>query len=281
MTSAQMTTSVVLFFDAKQDQPIPITWYERALKMFDEYHFSPILFTAGGGDFELDDCHLLADGSDELYKWGEPEPIVPRRAELVRALHDGVIYSLCLDTPRADGEDREGWHATVSASSINNRLYMGIDAELASDPSALVAHAYKIAKGLYDIRYGFGYKMPLADLPDCFATGSRRFTFSDFKELMREKREGIRREPTRDDLWKKELMDGRRHLIGLFRDAYPVNILSESHLRAADLLAHRIGKLSKLDDSLWLWQLSEEEIPQAQAMLDDKKLLVSQAEHSM
>jgi hypothetical protein len=281
MTSAQMTTSVVLFFDAKQDQPLPLTWYERALEVFDEYHFSPILFTAGGGDFELDDCHLLADGSNQLYKWGEPEPIVPCRAELVRAIHDGLIHTLSLDTPRANSEDRSDWHTKVSASSIDGELYMGIDAELVSDPSALVARAYMISKALYDIRYGFAYKMPLADLPDCYATGLRRFTFADFKELMREKREGIRREPTRDDLWKNELMDGRRHLTGLFRDAYPANILSESHVRAANLFSERIGKLSELDNTLWLWELSEKEIPRAQAMLEGKKLLVSQAEHSM
>jgi hypothetical protein len=274
MRTSQMTTS------ADHHQAIPLTWYERAVQVFNEYRLSPILFTASGGNFELDDCWLLADEGADLYKWGEPEPIVPRRGDLIAALQIGAIYDLGLDTPRADSEDRSEWHANVSSSSIDGELYMGIDAELASDPSALVAHAYKIAKGLYDIRYGFAYKMPLADLPDCFATGSRRFTFADFKELMREKREGIRREPARDDLWKKELMDGRRHLSGLFRDAYPVNILSESHVRAVNLLPQKIGKMSQLDNALWLWELSDEEIPRAQAMLEDKKLLVSQAEHA-
>jgi len=53
--------------------------------------------------------------------------------------------------------------------------------------------------------------------------------------------------------------------------------LSEAHVRVADLMSHGIGKLTEMDNTLWLWELSEKEIPQAHAMLAEKKLLVSQA----
>jgi len=98
--------------------------------------------------------------------------------------------------------------------------------------------------------------------------------------MLDERRKGIRRHPTADELWHQELMGERRHLKGLFRGAFPASILSESHVRAAGLTSQAVGRLSELDNPLWLWELSESEIPQAQAMLEEKKLLVSQAPQS-
>jgi hypothetical protein len=279
MTPGQMTTSATCFFSAKQDDAVSMTWYQRALELFDEYRFAPILFTAAGGGFELDDCHLLADDGNGLYKWGDPEPILPRRLQLINALGTRDISHLSLDAPRDVGTDRQDWHIKVSVSSVFNDMFVALDEELIISPAALARRICCMASGLYEIRYGFAYKKPLADLPDCFAIGLRRFTFADFKELMRERREGIRREPSTDEVWRNELRENRRHLSGLFRDAYPVNILSESHVRAVNLLPQKIGTMSELDNALWLWELSEEGIPQAKAMLEDKKLLVSQAEH--
>lgn len=275
MTSAQITTSVALFYPTEQGDTIPSSWYERALELFREHRLSPVLFTAGGGEFELDGCYVLADRGGDLFKWGEP--IAARRDELIDAFQKEVVYTLALDSPQASARDRSEWRAKMSASSIRNKLYVGIDEELVSDPALLLHRACEIARGLFDVRYGFAYKMPLAEEPDCYASGSRPFSFADFQEEMRLRREGVPRQESPDELWGDELMGPRRHLTGLFRGAYPVNVLSESHVRSAELNSRGIGRLSELGTSLWLWELSETEIPKAQALLEARKLLVSQA----
>jgi hypothetical protein len=268
-----LTTSAALFCAGDDELSIPVTWFERAIRLLREYRMSPILFTAGGGDFKLDDCHLLADPGEELIKF--EEVIKGRRGELEDALHSGVIYSLHLDTPWADAKWRSQWRANVGVSSTN--LFLGVENELAPDPTALLRQAHELSKDMFDVRYGFAYMMPLADLPDCYAVGSGRYTFADFREEMRLRSEGRSRPKTADDLWQDELMGKKRHLTGLFRGAYPASVLSEAHVRAADLLAQPIGRLSKLDESLWLWELPESELPQGEKLLREKKLLVSQA----
>jgi hypothetical protein len=130
---------------------------------------------------------------------------------------------------------------------------------------------------LLDVRYGFAYKMLLEECPDSYASGRHRTTFSEVREMIRHRRNWDKRQKTPDELWEEELYGQRRHLSGLFRGAYPASILSEAHVRAADLASHPIGELSQLDSALWLWELADSEIPTAQAMLEEKKLLVSQA----
>lgn len=278
MRSQQMTTSAALFCTFAQDEVIALIWLERAIELFREHSLSPILFTAGGGPFELDDCYALADPGGDLVKWGEV--IAARRGDLVDALRNGVIYSLALDVPRAGADDRSDWRAKISVSSTVGRFYVGIDEDLVSDPVVLLRRAYDIAKDLRDVRFGIAYKMPLAEEPDCYASGSGPFSFADFREEMRLRSEGIRRPASPDDLWRDELNGRRRHLTGLFRGAYAASVLSEPHARAAGLMSQGIGRLSELGNSLCLWELSELELPQAEAMLAAKKLLVSQADQA-
>jgi hypothetical protein len=277
MKPGQITTSVALFYHRESDDDvIPFAWFKRALEVFDEHHLSPIMFTAGGGPFELDDCYRLADGGSKEFRWGDPSPIYSRRSALVDALQKGTVYYLDLDTPRADGQCRSEWHANVSASSVGDDIYIGIDEDLISDPVALIRRAWEMARGLFDIRYGFAYKMQLADDPASYATGSRSLSLSELKEWIRRRHEGNEPPPTADELWKDELSKRRRHLTGLFRGVYHANVLSALHVDAADLRSSPVGKLSEIDDSLWLWELSEDEMPIAETVLRAKRLLISQ-----
>jgi len=114
-----------------------------------------------------------------------------------------------LDTPHADSNDRSDWCATVSASSTDGEFYIGVDEELVFDPADMLRRAYEIAKGMFDVRYGFAYKMPLVEDPACYASGFRRTSLADFRDLLRRRREGIERQKTPDDLWHDELMEGR------------------------------------------------------------------------
>jgi hypothetical protein len=274
MKPPQLSSSVALFYDSRRHNAIPFDWYERALELFKEHELSPIMFTAAGGPFEYDDCYLLADGDGQLYRWGDPQPIKWCRSELVKALKDRVIYGLEFDAPRADGKNRSDWQAKLSW--LGGNVYAGIDEEWGPDLVGWIRRAWKIAKGFVDIRYGFAYKMPLEEEPDCYATGSSRSTRAGLRDLLRDRRERIVPRPTPDDLWQKELSEERRHLSGYFRGVYPANLLSAAHVQAADLETARIGSLSPLDDSLWIWQLSVEEMPRAEEMLRDKNLLVAQ-----
>lgn len=278
MNTQQVTTSVALFCEVgekQQERIVPFAWLEKAAELFHRFTLEPILFTASGGGFEYDDCHVLADAGGDLVRW--EQVLAARREDLVMALQGGVVEYLNLDSPRADGAERSDWRACVSASAWQGKIYVGVDHDLVSDAAKLLRWAYGIAKQHFDIRYGFAYKMPLAELPASYASGDRSFSFADFQQMLRERRTGVDRPRSPDELWAHELRESRRHLRGLFRGAYPASILSDAHLQTANLRSQPVGKLSELDPSLWLWELSESEIPNAEAVLRAENALVSQA----
>jgi hypothetical protein len=273
MTPSRLATSAALFYSSKLNSTVPLSWLSRALKVFDEHRLSPILFTAGGGPFERDDCYLLADRGPAIYKWGDPCPILPRRAALIEALQSGTVYSLSLDAPRADSKDRSEWRTKLSASSVLGKFYIGLESELQSDLSKLICRACEIADGLFDVRYGFAYVMPLDDDPASYSSGSTFLPLSKLEEWLHRRERTI--PPIADeDLWQDELSHARRHLNNCFRGAYRANVLSTSHVEAADLRSFPVGKLSQIDSSLWLWELSDSEMPIAETMLRAKRLLI-------
>jgi hypothetical protein len=276
VNAAHIITSVALFHNPSEREAIPLAWFDRAIDWIGKYGLEPILFTAGGGPFALDDCFILSDEGEAIYRWGDPQPIVPSRRELIDALRDGQIYDLLVDVPRPDGKDRDDSRAQASLSSVDGEFYLGIDQTLCADPVALLQQALEISSGLISVGYGFAYQMPQDQDPAGHAMGLTSFSFADFKEWMRKKQLGLEKRPSADDLWQRELSENRRHLAGDFRGAYPVNVLSFAHVRAAGLDSSSIGQLSKLTDSLWLWKLTDAELPEAEAMLRAKRLLVAQ-----
>jgi hypothetical protein len=266
------TTSAALFLADKREGFIPLTWFERAVDFLKELGVEPILFTAHGGDFLFDDCHLLADeGELPIFE----EVIVARQGKLVASLKRQEIDSLGLDSPQQGAKTRSEWRADVSAS-IGEDVYLGADEELVASVTELLRRACEMARGLFEVRYGFAYKMPLDDEPACYASGLRRSGLADFRRLMQYRAAGVEPPKDADDLWNDELNGQRRHLTGLFRAAYPANVLSDAHVQGADLANARLGQLARLDDALWLWELAPEEIVPANAWLESKGLLVQQ-----
>jgi len=274
VSDSAVITSTALFYPAGSDDPIPYAWYERALGVFEEFKLSPIMFTAGGGPFELDDCYLLEDGLGEIYRWGDPVPIRRARSSLVKSLKARQLTSVGLDTPRADSQYRSEWRANIDASSFYGEAYVGIDQDLISSPVALMWRACEMAHDLFPVRYGFSYQMPLRDLPDCYSSGSGRTTLADALYIIRHRREWENRTLGPDEKWKKELSDGKRHLQHHFRGAYPANLLSTDHVNKADLINSPIGKLSQFNDELWIWELSDSERSEAEARLRAKNALI-------
>ena len=274
MKSPQLTVSAAVFFE---DKPAPMAfapWFERARAVFTEFNLSPVLFTANGSTFEFDDCYVLGNAGEDVYLWDEA--LHPRLADLTEALRGRTIDYLGLDSPRASAEDRSDWRASISLSSVSRDAYLGADESLIASPSAALSRVWQMAGDLCAIRYGFAYQMPLADLPDCYATGNRNTTFAEVREMIRHRREWERRIKTSDELWTEELRGARRHLTGLFRGAYPANILSDAHVRSAALDSSGIGTLTKLNNGLWLWELSDAQLPLAQSWLESRRVLVSQ-----
>jgi hypothetical protein len=275
MALQQLTATAALFCNSEPVEPIPPSWLEPAIEFFMKHQLSPILFTASGDEFEYDDCYVFGDSGSDRMLFGEH--IAARRNALVEALRRGLINSLGLDSPRVGALYRSDWRANVSLHPASGEFFVGADEELVSDPAVLFRWAFSVANGMFDVRYGFAYTMPLAKEPASYAHGSRPSYFAEFQKEMQQRREGIRPSLSPNDIWRHEIMHERRFLSGLFRGAYCANILSESHVRAADLLSRRIGKLSQLDQGHWLWELSDSELPQAEARLEAKNLLVSQA----
>ena len=274
MTIKNMTHTAALFYKSPNRTAVPLKWLERASELFGEYRLSPILFTADGSGFVGDDCFILGPQDAEHVRWGEL--LRARRSDLVEALRCQSVFSLHMDVPLTDAEDRAEWRALASTSSFSQEIVLGFNEDLVPDPASALRRAFRMAQDLFEIHYGFGYTMPLEDIPDCYASGIARSTFNDFREWLRQRSSGSLPPKSADEQWHDELCGEKRHLTGLFRGAYSANLLSESHVQGADLQAAGLGVLSDIGPSLWLWELSPTEIPQAESWLETKGVLVRQ-----
>jgi hypothetical protein len=271
-----MFTSAALYFGHDGGESIPPQWLERAQQLFTEYNQSPIQFTAADGGFAVDEFYVLADKGGEIMRFGETLPA--RRAELILEIQKGTISSLFLDSPDNSFDVQGRSRVRVSVSSTT--IYLGAQEEIIAKISDAIKQAYRLSEGLFNVGYGIGYRMPLEQQPDCYASGFVQSKLTNPRDIISEMRTRHLHKKLPDDLWRDERNGQQRYLSGLFRGAYPASILSEAHLHSAALTSHGIGKLSELDRSrgLWLWELSDAEIPEAQKMLETRGILVSQAQ---
>jgi hypothetical protein len=274
MTGEERTTSVALYFDRNERDSIPLRLFERAVEIIERFEQSPILFTADGGNFSLDDCYLLAEPGRHITLWGDR--ILARRQELIDALRDGIIEEIGMDVPRIGAASRSEWYINISISLTTGVFYLGVNQNLNDSPISLLHEAYGIVEGLFTIGYGIAYTMPLAEEPDSYATGSGPSSYFEVVDLIHHRNEWECREKSPDNCWQNELNDGRRHLNGLFRGVYTASILSDSHVRSAGLNTIGTGKLSKLTSSLWVWEVSDTDIPAAYDALKARGVLVGQ-----
>jgi hypothetical protein len=240
-----------------------------------ECDLSPILFTASGGGFTHDDTYFIDAGANELSLWGERLSAGGQR--LAVELANGHVASLGIDTPHAGADDRSDWSANLRISIFDGTFYFGADEQLMPSPIGALNRACEIIAGTFEVRYGIAYQSRLADYPSGYAHGFANRTLEDVRSMIRNRKAWEFRDKSPDELWCEEINGPKRHLNGLFRGAYPANLLSEAHVNAADLRVNPIGRISELTGSLWLWELSSDEIPTAEAMLEAKRLLVRQA----
>jgi hypothetical protein len=69
------------------------------------------------------------------------------------------------------------------------------------------------------------------------------------------------------------MSEARRYLTGMFRGAYAASLLSDAHVKAP-VRSVGLGKLSEIQEGIWLWELAPEQIPVAQELLDKAGLII-------
>jgi len=122
--------------------------------------------------------------------------------------------------------------------------------------------------------YGFGYQRPFDKGPDFYAFGMT----SGLDYSKEEVKEG--------DIiaaWSHELMGRNRHLQGMLRDVYPINLISEKHVdRQVDHLSlldwiskdNTRGTIESVGSNCWLWTIPDESVTRVRHRLDAAGLLI-------
>ena len=122
--------------------------------------------------------------------------------------------------------------------------------------------------------YGFGYQRPFDKGPDFYAFGM--VSGLDYsKEEMRQK----------DTIaaWSHELMGRKRHLQGMLRDVYPLNLISDSHaamringLPLVDWITQEPshGTIQRIAQSCWLWTVEKRWLRKVKSELNEADFLI-------
>lgn len=268
-----LTSSATIYFSSDDHSSVPIEWYQRALQFFGELDVSPVLFTAGGGVFEVDDCYVLDDFKTTIRLFGEI--LIGRQRELEYDLEAGNVKSLMLDCPEQDATDRDEWRVMSDLSCHNGSLFMGATTSLVNDLARLMLRAHSTLVDLITPAYGYAFQMEHASHPDLYVNGSSRVLLADWRKAIRDRSAFQSRVETTDEMWSAELRWRKRYLQGLFRDAYPVNLLSASHMESGDICASGIGTVVPLAQ-VWMWHLDDSELEAARGWLADRNVLVCQ-----
>jgi len=271
MNSKRLVESVAYFFKPQREPVVSEALVHSIVELSNSLGARPLLFTALGAGFELDDCCAFSDDTAGLELWENPIP--NRKTELLDALRRNTILGIGFDVPLPTARCRSEWSFYFYPGL--GRVYCGALATEMTKASLLL-RTYEIASRFFDVRYGFAYCMPLGDEPDCYAHGSPRTSLADLRQWLATRSTESRVPATDDECWRRELEGPRRHLEGLFRDAYPLNVVSSAHVRRAALESAGIGLLKKLDESHWLWEIDEEHLSDASDYLARGQSLVRQ-----
>jgi hypothetical protein len=125
------------------------------------------------------------------------------------------------------------------------------------------------------LQYGSGYLRLRESGPSAYASGMAAGMGYSTEELA---------EADRIATWFYERPGKKRHLMGLLRDVYPLNVISEPHLEQrveglplADWIRQSPsrGTLRSLPRGAWLWRIDEANIESVRASLADAGLLIA------
>ena len=153
-------------------------------------------------------------------------------------------------------------------------VFLGLHAALAVLRADLLRAADRLASLFAPFQYGISYLLPVDNGPSRYAVGIG--SYRPREPGSRQSRETM----LQLSKWQDQFLTTQSYLHGSFRDVYPANLLCEDHVRAAlpggkTLETLGIGRLTLLGPGKWLWEVSDDEIPRARAVLREAGLLIS------
>ncbi len=259
---SRVITSAAVYFARHAKGGVPLTWLEAMCRFLDNLgrpiqHFG--IFAEGFSD-------------EDTYE------VDGHKSDLTRALDKGSVERLSLYSGLVLEEGRYDWSAHASLDMWEGMSFLGIDTIVIGEPAALLRRAYILNTATLGIGYGISYRRPISRGPEIYAAGGHYCALAEFEQ---ELRAATREGPS----WSDEMLGERRYLKGMFRGAYPASILSDAHVnapirrksifsRTTTLRSLGLGSLTLLDQGAWLWELSDEEIEEAQALLGENGLLI-------
>ncbi len=255
-----ITASAVVYGEKKMTAPVNQAWVDAALAFLSS-HGLPI---------REYDISQTPTGKGALHRWPED------RERLLREVNAGHIRALGLYAhPELKQDLVMSWQGLTYVDLEDGFAYLGLPVAFGVSLVELLRTADQFASLVAPahFHYGIGYLYPTLKGPEWYAAGIDGCRTSDLsKGLSGESRSQLGK-------WYRDFRRTRSYLQGSFRDVYPANLLSEDHIRAAlpggkKLESLGIGRLSLLGPGKWLWEVSEDEIPQARAVLREAGLLI-------
>jgi hypothetical protein len=215
-------------------------------------------------EYGLPDNPVCAEGA---YAFRDKEP------QLYAAVRTGTLCDLDLYCHSEQRHDLLfDWEGAANINLLIGYIHIRLPATAGIRQDELLRQTYTLVKSLTSWRYGIAYSRSSRNAPSLYAAGVYRGHLSVNLVETDEDEELV-------SCWCRELVFQRRHLKGYFRDVYPANLLSTAHVNAQlsgkeTLLTAGLGKLTPIDDGLWLWTVSDEELPRARSALQQVGLLL-------
>jgi hypothetical protein len=208
-----------------------------------------------------------------------PGPFHRLRDDIRDTASRGLLCELSLYSHRErDDGLLLSWQGCAFAGEFpSDSVYLGLAESAGVSVGQLARFLYASSKAMAGWRYGIGYLHPWDRGPGQYALGLLGHSGPVVpKSLRPEDSDAYKDRVTR---WLHETMGKKRHLQGWFRDVYPVNLLSESHIKAplqggTFLIDSGLGTFAQLDDRMWIWELSPEELAAARQALKNASLLL-------
>jgi hypothetical protein len=254
-----LINSAALYFDGNLLRRVPTAWLSRATEFFSKL---------GVGCNYFDVSEVGSFSREETYDFAV------HRHELIDVTSRDLVTSIGLYANPVPNAPRSAWQAMASIEVENGLMFLGVDHGLLSEPVRILQSAYELRQGLFQVGYGIAYEFPLANGPDCYASGIALTSLADLQAWLGGREDDQRRL----DAWRDEINGPRRYLVGMFRGAYRASILSKSHfelMQRATRGGSVPGKLSSVNDgSMWIWELTPADIRSAEEFLRRNLLLI-------
>ncbi len=254
----ELRASAVVYGEKDVAAPVNRAWLDAALDFLSD-HGLPVR------EYE---AKLTPTSAPALHPWPKG------RDRLFRAVDAGQVRVLGFYAHPEEKQDLVmSWHGVAYVNLNNSFAFLGLPAASAVPPADLLRAADRLVSLIAPLRYGISYLLPIYNGPVWYAVGIGSHRSTD--PGTRQSRETM----SQLSKWQVQLVTKQSYLRGSFRDVYPANLLSEDHVRAIlpggkTLETLGIGRLSLLGPGKWLWEVSDDEITRARAVLREAGLLI-------